>query len=537
MRKFSSYGPVDTDIEYYVPREDLVNKALNQLVGEIPEKGGHYFTVWAPRQTGKTWLLRETFIRIKADDRFMVMILPLQSYDSVTDELYFAQELTKEIAKYFKISLPFFDNLKDFKEVFTSQYFKKPLILILDEFDALEGKVIQKIVARFRDIFLNRKNETSKSAFEKTYILHGVALIGVRSVLGIDNKTGSPFNIQRSIHVPNLTKEEVQEMFDWYQRESNQKIEQDVVDDIFYETQGQPGLVSWFGELLTETYNKETDNPINFGHWKYALSCANQTLPNNTIMNLISKANQPEYKPYLLDIFRTTGKVEFTFDDPVHNYLYMNGIIRFEEVFEENENKKYAKFTCPFIQKRLFNRFRRELFDSYGTVYIPFEDLSDSIIRKDREIIGFNIPNILRRYEKYLRMNRDWILKDAPRRKDNKITEAVFHFNIVGFLETFLHQKAHVYPEFPTGNGKVDILIRKDKLLYIIEIKSFTDEDGFYSAIDQASQYAQSLNLNRIVLAVFVESLNEDMRTKFENDIIFKNSDITVSPVFIVTGN
>jgi len=536
MRKFSSYGPVSTKTEYYVPRKQLVDLAFNQLVGDNDE-GGHYFTVWAPRQTGKTWLLRETFIRIKTDDRFMVMILPLQSYDSVTDELYFAQGLTKEIATYFKISLPVFDNLKDFKEVFTNKYFEKPLILILDEFDALESNVIQKIVGRFRDIFLNRKNETSKSAFEKTYLLHGVALIGVRSVLGIDNRTGSPFNIQRSIHVPNLTKEEVQEMFDWYQRESNQKIEQDVIDNIYYETQGQPGLVSWFGELLTETYNKETDKPINLKQWKYVLGAANQVLPNNTIMNLISKANQPENKPYLLELFRTTGKVLFTFDDPIHNYLYMNGIIRFEEIEEDNKTERYAKFTCPFIQKRLFNRFRRELFDSYGTVYIPFEDLSDSIIWQEDEIVGFNVPNILRRYEKYLNLNRDWILKEAPRRSDNKITEAVFHFSLVGFLETFLYRKANVYPEFPTGNGKVDILLRKNNLLYAIEIKSFTDVSGFKESVQQAAEYAMSLKIKSITLAVFVESINEDNRLKFEKDIIYKNTDIIVSTVFIATGN
>ncbi|MCP4108110.1 MAG: hypothetical protein GY749_21615, partial [Desulfobacteraceae bacterium] len=55
MRKFSSYGPVDTDLHYYVPRKELVDRAYTQLKGVIPDKGGHYITVWAPRQTGKTW--------------------------------------------------------------------------------------------------------------------------------------------------------------------------------------------------------------------------------------------------------------------------------------------------------------------------------------------------------------------------------------------------------------------------------------------------------------------------------------------------
>jgi len=57
MRKFSSYGPIDTDLEYYAPRKELIAKARTQLLGEDPQKGGHYITVWAPRQTGKSWTL------------------------------------------------------------------------------------------------------------------------------------------------------------------------------------------------------------------------------------------------------------------------------------------------------------------------------------------------------------------------------------------------------------------------------------------------------------------------------------------------
>ncbi len=58
MRHFSSYGPVDCQEHFCVPRQALVAKGVEQLIGQ-PEKGGHYFTIWAPRQTGKTWLMRQ----------------------------------------------------------------------------------------------------------------------------------------------------------------------------------------------------------------------------------------------------------------------------------------------------------------------------------------------------------------------------------------------------------------------------------------------------------------------------------------------
>ena len=58
MRKFSSYGPVSTKLHYYAPRQALIDAAMGQLIGQDPDQGGHYITVWAPRQTGKTWVMQ-----------------------------------------------------------------------------------------------------------------------------------------------------------------------------------------------------------------------------------------------------------------------------------------------------------------------------------------------------------------------------------------------------------------------------------------------------------------------------------------------
>lgn len=62
MRTFVSYGPVDVDAHYYAPRTALIDFAYHQLLGENPERGGHYVTVWAPRQTGKTWIMQQALI-------------------------------------------------------------------------------------------------------------------------------------------------------------------------------------------------------------------------------------------------------------------------------------------------------------------------------------------------------------------------------------------------------------------------------------------------------------------------------------------
>ncbi|MBT3388500.1 MAG: hypothetical protein HN417_11250, partial [Desulfobacula sp.] len=78
MRKFSSYGPVNKDLHYCVPRKELIERGLIQLIGDNPEEGGHYITTWGPRQSGKTWALNTILNKIKSDKRFDVVKLELE---------------------------------------------------------------------------------------------------------------------------------------------------------------------------------------------------------------------------------------------------------------------------------------------------------------------------------------------------------------------------------------------------------------------------------------------------------------------------
>jgi len=63
----------------YVRRQELVDQCAKQLVGNI-EKGGHYFTIWGARQTGKTWLYRQSQEKIKNQyaDQFIVGEISMQ---------------------------------------------------------------------------------------------------------------------------------------------------------------------------------------------------------------------------------------------------------------------------------------------------------------------------------------------------------------------------------------------------------------------------------------------------------------------------
>ena len=195
MRRFSSYGPIDTDLHYYAPRTELIDHAVSQLLGERPEKGGHYITVWAPRQTGKSGTLKEALFRLREDKRFDVLKINLEVLKTEEDigEIfdYIEEKMVWKLDKEYTGAV----SQKQFENLFKKGKLDKPLILILDEFDALSEDAISAIVGAFRNIYMVRQEQSDKPTEEKDYLLHSVALIGVRSVLGIENQKGSPFNL------------------------------------------------------------------------------------------------------------------------------------------------------------------------------------------------------------------------------------------------------------------------------------------------------------------------------------------------------
>ncbi|HLP48022.1 MAG TPA: ATP-binding protein, partial [Candidatus Kapabacteria bacterium] len=315
MRRFNSYGPINTNLHYYAPRKELIAGAFTQLVGENPSEGGHYITVWAPRQTGKTWVMQEILFQLKKDPFFDVLKINLENLKNETDVGTIIGAICEEIGAGLNKTFTGINTQQQFQKIFNRDVLDKPLILILDEFDALSENAINTIVGTFRNIHINRSDEKDKTTEQKTYLLHAVALIGVRSVLGIDNEKGSPFNIQRSVHISNLTFEEVEGMFKWYERESGQAVDEEVVLALYDEMRGQPGLTCWFGELLTETYNPDPKKPICMSNFDEAYGAATHILPNNNILNLISKVDKPPYDEKVITFFQTDEKTVFNYDD------------------------------------------------------------------------------------------------------------------------------------------------------------------------------------------------------------------------------
>jgi hypothetical protein len=178
--------------------------------------------------------------------------------------------------------------------------------------------------------------------------------------------------------------------------------------------------------------------------------------------------------------------------------------------------------------------FARELFQESDDLYSPFEDLSDTITEQT-----LNIRRLLQRYEQYLQANREMVLKDAPRRKkDLRVFEAVFQFHLYLYLVSFFRgYQVQVVPEFPTGNGAIDFLIRYAGQLFGLELKSFANQALYQKALGQAAKYGSQLGVTQIWLVLFVEEVDEQNRERFETVYTDKKTGIVVHPLFVQTGS
>ncbi|MCP4107137.1 MAG: hypothetical protein GY749_16615 [Desulfobacteraceae bacterium] len=520
MRRFHSYGPVNVKRHFTVPRKMLIDSCLENLVGD-PDEGGHYFTIWAPRQTGKTWLMQQVTQEIEAryKDRFTVYNFSLgrlrgMNYKPSEDseELNLPSGLTDVLEGELPGS-PCIKTWNEFYQLFSIDIgiWERPLILFIDEIDTTPPLLLDIIVNQFREMYL--KPEKNR--------IHGLALIGVRAVLGVESDRGSPFNIQRSLHVPNLTREEVKNLYQQYQEESGQTVEQDVVKNVFKVTRGQPGLVCWFGELMAEKYNPGAGKPINMTIWKTVYRKACYTEWNNTVLNLVKKA-KAEYLPHVLDLFTRPDR-RFSLDADWCSYLYLNGIIDTDTKTDPGgEPAEVCRFSSPFIQERVYNALTSDLIGDRMPILAlePLDDLAD--VFENPEL---NLPALLERYKSYLKRLKarglnPW--KDQPRRTDMHLTEAVGHFHLYAWLLSAVGRQCTVSPEFPTGNGRVDLHLRCGEKRGLIEVKSFINASEAKEARGQAAKYAKQTGLNAVTIALFTpvedESVLEELSVEEEID-------------------
>ncbi len=259
MRFFNTAGPVDCQRHYCLP--PLERLKLNQVLPLIEQQ--KYFVLHAPRQTGKTSSLLALMDYLNTQGRYHCLYVNVEvgqsAREAVADAL---QAILSELASWSRIILN--DNFIDdiwpavlaksgahaaLGEVLSrwSSHDPKPLVLLIDEIDALVGDTLIAVLRQLRAGYARRPHH-----FPQSVILCGVRDVRDYRIHSTSEKAiitgGSAFNVKaKSLKLGDFSRPEVERLYAQHIDETGQIIHPDALERIWELTQGQPWLVNALG--------------------------------------------------------------------------------------------------------------------------------------------------------------------------------------------------------------------------------------------------------------------------------------------------
>jgi len=111
------------------------------------------------------------------------------------------------------------------------------------------------------------------------------------------------------------------------------------------------------------------------------------------------------------------------------------------------------------------------------------------------------------------------------------LTEYVGHFHLYFWLQNAVGRRCVISPEFPTGNGRVDLHLRCGEKRGIIEVKSFTDLSELEYSQEQAVRYAKKLGYDSVTIAVFVPVDDENILNQISGKTVSDSVTMIVSAI------
>ena len=257
MRHFNTEGPVQADEHYTVPPLDRID--LDEV---LPLIGlGKYFVLHAPRQTGKTstLLALRDHLNSGAAGDYRAVYANVEDAQALREDLEPAMRtILAGIARQeWLLGEDLLDGIwpKALAKVGAGSAFgealtrwcranPRPLVLLLDEVDALVGDTLLSLLRQLRSGYPQRP-----AAFPASVVLCGVRDVRDYRIAWAPGKEtiegGSPFNIRaESLRLGDLDEPEVHALLRQHTEETGQSFTPEALGTVWEQTRGQPWLVN-----------------------------------------------------------------------------------------------------------------------------------------------------------------------------------------------------------------------------------------------------------------------------------------------------
>lgn len=487
MRIFNTSGPCDPAIHYTVIRQDLIEKGQSLI------EAGSFFTLFAPRQAGKTTYFKILLSQLR-DEEYTALWISLEGLGTLPSERFyyaFNHLLHQEFSAH-GIDLDFtirdhFD-LRLFLEKVSTH--SQRIVLVIDEFEEIPSDVFDGIMHTFRALYHKRREHR----------LHVLVLAGVSTVVDLILDSASPFNIADQVKIPYFSLAEVQELINMHVAESGQTFDEEVVHAVYTNTNGQPGLVNALCYYLTNQVVPDRSRPVTSDAFYTTIKHFLTDHLDKNVVNVIQKAKQK--REFMLRVLFGNEPISFARSDDTIAYLYAHGVI-------DNADGQ-VDISVPLYAKSLVAAFRPLINGESRYFLESVTDTFQQYVMPD----GLDLNAMLTRYDAYVR-RRGFRAFDTEHLK-----EGAWHYSLDGFINFLVNDLGgDTLIETPSGRGRTDILVLYRGHKQIIETKVFTTPSRFEDGKYQLATYLASEELMEGFYVVFSNAHSEADQLYFDEVI------------------
>ncbi|WP_326627199.1 ATP-binding protein [Nonomuraea fuscirosea] len=492
---FNTTGPCDPRLHYMLPPTPRLPQARELIEMD------RYFVLHAPRQTGKTTMLRTLAADLTAEGDIAALTFSCERAGTTGDDIGAAETIllqsmrrATEVLEWPKELLPpdpwpQFPVRTQFGEAVSAWSRRCPrrLVLLIDEIDALQGNSLVSILNQLRDGHNIRPDGYPFPA--------SVVLCGLRDLRDYKIASGgaadrynaaSPFNILRkSLRLGDFTADQIAELYDQHTQTAGQEFTKDAVDRVYELTQGQPWLVNALAdEIITEMRVTDTITVESVDIAKERLIRARAT----HLDSLAARLYEPRVKrviepivaggPYIdrhntkdLAYARDLGLITQTPPPQVANPIYREVILRvLGDLTEQNINADPRSFVLPDGR--------------------------------------FDLPRLLREFVVFWREHGEVLIQQEG------YHEAACQIILMAFLHRLVNGGGQLDREYAAGTKRLDVLVRwpysgpdGERLMQreAMELKVWRPgaEDPEPEGLAQLDRYLDRLTLTTGVLVIF----------------------------------
>jgi hypothetical protein len=453
LRFFNTTGPCNPEDHYMLPPEDrLVGAQLHRYISDKL-----YWVLHAPRQTGKTTFLQSWMREINAGDEAIACYVSVESCQGVSDADRAMPAICKAIkfyARNFHLPVPDFEDNVSFSMLSTilSNWSvlvaPKPLMILFDEVDVLQGETMISFLRQLRGGFASR----GAGKFPIS-----IALVGMRDLKdyltaskgGVAPNPGSPFNIKEdSAVLTNFQKEDIAKLFDQRTAENGQQITQEALDYVYEQSKGQPWIVNnLFKRATMRVLDQHSTDTVTLAHVEEARQ--QMVLARETHLDALAyRLEEPGVRDVIEPIL--TGESDPNIAQRDTFRLCMDlGLVAIERGTPTIANPIYREVIARHL--------------TYG----PQLAIPEPEWIWEKQDGSLDMDRMMQEFQKFWRRHADlWESKFI-----SNYTEAFPHLLLMAFLQRVLNGGGNIERECAAGRGRMDLFITYNGYQYIIEIK------------------------------------------------------------------